>query len=1255
MPSGPRVSTRQIQFPKGGLNRGRSFVEQFPFSSASLLNVRPRSGWEQRVAGGIRPGISKYADRKVASADTPIRMLNSVSFDDESTVKRVIESFDGVSMSSNWSALPGLQGPSDVTSGATQPLEASVVSDVLYGALSNIYKQVTDLDGTNEYWVEGWCPDISTGDITLLCWLNNTTPAGNNMCRFSFSALDANTIQVIGRLIQAGVQTVTFTTNVDVNNVFHPMWLSVRSYMDAGSYKAAVYVEGNLVNTITIPTAGVPGVPSGHRFGFYTSYAAYAVVTGQSIPQLSEFRVQYNTATETVRKRTMLLASSDGELWREKEYLNQLEDTGTTSSTITLNADERMESGQWLNKLYIADHGSRYRGQVSPNPTNVSTTVNAVKIVSDVVTLYVTSTADMAVGQRLNVALNGITFTDSATTIATVNGSPIITGLTSTAKLYPGMQLENGSVVGAVIPADAVVLSVDSATQITMSANATATTNIGLLNNIPIVFRSQIEQIMNGQYTILSIPTPNTLTFSKPFYNMGGDLISTTSTLSGTTTLSAISTGTAVLYPGMLVTGAGIAANTYVVSITNPTDVVVSQATANTGATAPIVYQPIGVNVTGTATVENVKVDPVSGGPADWTALGIEIDGDALVWTMTNTVTGQVFYSGIAQFASLAVGYAILKEPFQNVPNLVDVSYSSVIEVVRMPKVYDPVANTLVMLWAKSRFANATSVDVDKLVVADNIITVTTRAAHGMIAGDSVLLSLEPEGGVVTGVFRNRLTAARFNGIQTLASVPSATTFTFTKPATNATYQRMQVIRRLHSGTSATITTIANHEYDATVNAQSINIEMDPANANYDDENVPFTSGSATTLTYTTTASLTETVNNCFGYVTNGSGTGLPNTLETLGSVPDNCAAFCVWRGRLVFAKGNNWFMSRQGDPLDWDYGADIDDQQRAWADQLGGNVIAGEIIALIPWTDDYLIFACRNSMWLLRGDPAAGGQISNLSDHIGIISRGAWCRSDFGLLFISTDGITSWSNSGFKKMGEAEVPNEFKQLSSDMFEYAMAWDQNGYGLQIWCSPKAEQDFTYNTANLPIRHWWIDADYWRFWPMACENSLDAFMVHFYQSEDTRQSCVVQGGREGLLTRFVNGSYADVDDAGTDTFKSYCMFGPFLMSRDISRAWTARFLQFNFANILTVVSGKGIICTFRTGDTAEQATYEGRKNTKRLIGSGTEYYKSRPNPMMVNLTGTFCTIMLEGQGCAWTMESSWIKGQDAGDSMKGRGQ
>jgi hypothetical protein len=71
---------------------------------------------------------------------------------------------------------------------------------------------------------------------------------------------------------------------------------------------------------------------------------------------------------------------------------------------------------------------------------------------------------------ELELTATGIRTTHSTPTGNTTSGSPVLTGLSSTAGIQAGFP-----VTGTNIPAGAVVISVDSATQITISANATGT------------------------------------------------------------------------------------------------------------------------------------------------------------------------------------------------------------------------------------------------------------------------------------------------------------------------------------------------------------------------------------------------------------------------------------------------------------------------------------------------------------------------------------------------------------------------------------------------------------------------------------------------------------------------------------------------------------------------------------------------------------------------------------------------------------
>lgn len=114
----------------------------------------------------------------------------------------------------------------------------------------------------------------------------------------------------------------------------------------------------------------------------------------------------------------------------------------------------------------------------------------------------------------------------------------------------------------------------------------------------------------------------------------------------------------------------------------------------------------------------------------------------------------------------------------------------------------------------------------------------------------------------------------------------------------------------------------------------------------------------------------------------------------------------CLWRGRTVqsglIGDPQNWFMSRVGDAHDYDYGAAVEnDPSIAVAGNNSELGLIGDVItALIPYTDDILIFGGDHTIYMMRGDPAAGGSIDRISDAIGMAWGMAWCKDPLGNVY---------------------------------------------------------------------------------------------------------------------------------------------------------------------------------------------------------------------------------------------------------------
>jgi hypothetical protein len=190
---------------------------------------------------------------------------------------------------------------------------------------------------------------------------------------------------------------------------------------------------------------------------------------------------------------------------------------------------------------------------------------------------------------------------------------------------------------------------------------------------------------------------------------------------------------------------------------------------------------------------------------------------------------------------------------------------------------------------------------------------------------------------------------------------------------------------------------------------------------------------------------------------------------DGLGQVPANCHLICTYRDRLVLAgdPAHVWYMSRQGDPHDWDYGADAGDAGRAVAGVSSeAGKVAHEITALCPFMDDYLIIACRDSMWVMRGDPAYGGQIDNISNTVGIIGRRAWTYGEQGqLIFLSRSGICVIPPSATPEvahLSQPKIPRELINVDYKRNIVNLEWDDKNRGVHIFVTPAERNEVIYH-------------------------------------------------------------------------------------------------------------------------------------------------------------------------------------------------
>lgn len=192
----------------------------------------------------------------------------------------------------------------------------------------------------------------------------------------------------------------------------------------------------------------------------------------------------------------------------------------------------------------------------------------------------------------------------------------------------------------------------------------------------------------------------------------------------------------------------------------------------------------------------------------------------------------------------------------------------------------------------------------------------------------------------------------------------------------------------------------------------------------------------------------------------------------TAGTIPTLARILALYRGRLFHAgfvsDPFNYFASRSGDVLDYDYSAL--DQAGAFAgnDTLQAGRLGDTITAMIPYGDVSMIMGMASSIAVMRGDPKAGGSIAFLSREVGIASIGAWARSPDGTLyFMARDGLYKISGEATNRldlygavasatpqpMSRGRLDATLGKIDFTRTKVLMSWDPLELGVKIVLMP----------------------------------------------------------------------------------------------------------------------------------------------------------------------------------------------------------
>ena len=258
------------------------------------------------------------------------------------------------------------------------------------------------------------------------------------------------------------------------------------------------------------------------------------------------------------------------------------------------------------------------------------------------------------------------------------------------------------------------------------------------------------------------------------------------------------------------------------------------------------------------------------------------------------------------------------------------------------------------------------------------------------------------------------------------------------------------------------------------------------------------------------------------------------------GDPPNTCGKLiAVWRARVVIAgvhtDPHNWFMSRLGDPYDWEYAPLVTTETQPVQGGVGETgKIGDKITALVPYSDDVMIFGCDHTIWQMSGDPQSGGRLDLVSSDTGMAWGTPWAKDQEGTLYFmgNRGGVYSMQpGGGPQHMTSTSIDPLLDGINMNTNTIHMSWDVERDGLYLFITPLTE-----GTTD----HWFWDSktNGW-FRDRLANTAYNPVASMVYDGDDPADRVLMIGSEDGYVRYYSDTAYQDDGQA----FDSYVTFGP----------------------------------------------------------------------------------------------------------------
>lgn len=237
----------------------------------------------------------------------------------------------------------------------------------------------------------------------------------------------------------------------------------------------------------------------------------------------------------------------------------------------------------------------------------------------------------------------------------------------------------------------------------------------------------------------------------------------------------------------------------------------------------------------------------------------------------------------------------------------------------------------------------------------------------------------------------------------------------------------------------------------------------------------------------------------------------------TDGTLPSGTRLLAFFRGAAYLAATDSdptiWYKARTLDPLDWDYGADPLTSSAVAGNNGEVGQPADAITALVPYSDDYLVFGMARSIGVLEGDPNYGGQFQIVSRETGIVGSRSFCFDDRGnLYFLGAGGLYRMYRGQFEPepVGPRKLRRLLEELDLSIHLIQMRYRASDRTVRIYITPNdAETPATVVVYDTRTDGFLIDTLPLEFGPWAIEQTNGVLDI---------DRNIIIGGNDGYIRR-----------------------------------------------------------------------------------------------------------------------------------------